>query len=436
MKRKFFKIKFGSLFIVCCLFILCGIYFGCDDGSDFSNGIFIDSPVQGLEYVTRTVSGITDKSGRFSYSNGETITFKIGGVVLGSAIAKPVMSPLDLVPGATSVTNDQVTNICRFLQTMDDDDNPENGILISEAVRDCIYNCMDNNTSLKFDMPIDEFETAVSDIVGVLTEKRSAGKRGLVSASSAQSHLASMLGINNPQEDEPGATGGVSVGDVSDIDNDGDGYTENQGDCNDNDASIYPGASEICGDGIDQDCNGSDLVCQTDPNDVDDDGDGYTENQGDCDDNNQLVYPGAPEQECDGIDQNCDGEDFCQQSDECIDNDGDGFYASENCGTAKDCNDNDASIYPGAPEQECDGIDQNCDGEDFCQQSDECIDNDGDGFYASENCGTAKDCNDNDASIYPGASEICGDNIDQDCNGSDLSCNQEGGDDVPPTPGN
>ena len=44
-------------------------------------------------------------------------------------------------------------------------------------------------------------------------------------------------------------------------DDDGDTYTEREGDCNDNDASIHPGAIEICGDGIDQDCNGSDLSC-------------------------------------------------------------------------------------------------------------------------------------------------------------------------------
>jgi len=48
-----------------------------------------------------------------------------------------------------------------------------------------------------------------------------------------------------------------------DVDNDGDGFTENQGDCNDNNATIYPGAEEICDDGIDQDCNGSD--CTTPP---------------------------------------------------------------------------------------------------------------------------------------------------------------------------
>jgi len=49
------------------------------------------------------------------------------------------------------------------------------------------------------------------------------------------------------------------------FDDDGDGYTENQGDCNDNNNSIYPGAIEICGDGIDQDCNGSDLSCGNPP---------------------------------------------------------------------------------------------------------------------------------------------------------------------------
>lgn len=84
-------------------------------------------------------------------------------------------------------------------------------------------------------------------------------------------------------------------------DADGDGYTvadlsasgcaeSADLDCNDADGDIHPGVNEICGDGIDQDCTGADLTCSGD--DSDDDGDGYTENQGDCDDTDTSIAPG------------------------------------------------------------------------------------------------------------------------------------------------
>ncbi|MBI5641100.1 MAG: SUMF1/EgtB/PvdO family nonheme iron enzyme [Nitrospirae bacterium] len=98
--------------------------------------------------------------------------------------------------------------------------------------------------------------------------------------------------------------------DPANIDDDVDGVTENQGDCNDGSNTIFPGATEICGDGIDQNCDGVDLACAPDPNDTDNDGDGFTESQGDCNDGSNTIFPGATEICGDGIDQDCSGADL------------------------------------------------------------------------------------------------------------------------------
>ncbi|PLX79310.1 MAG: hypothetical protein C0616_11675 [Desulfuromonas sp.] len=202
--------------------------------------------------------------------------------------------------------------------------------------------------------------------------------------------------------------------DPDDVDDDQDGVTENQGDCDDTDASIHPGATEICGDTIDQDCNGTDLECPLDPNGIDDDLDGMTENQGDCDDTDASIHPGAAEICGDTIDQDCDQFDTeCESDTNEIDDDGDGI--TENQG---DCDDTDISIYPGADEVCEDEIDQDCDGEDQdCDDPVIPVDGDGDGIARVHG-----DCNDQDNSIFPGAPETCGDGIDQDCNGSDQAC--------------
>jgi len=92
-------------------------------------GTFVDSPVQGLQYSTATLSGITDNQGRFNYKDGETVTFKIGNLFLGSAIGGNVVTPLTL-NGESDLNNIGVkaTNIARILQSLDE--NPSNSALI------------------------------------------------------------------------------------------------------------------------------------------------------------------------------------------------------------------------------------------------------------------------------------------------------------------
>ncbi len=98
----------------------------------------------------------------------------------------------------------------------------------------------------------------------------------------------------------------------------------------------------------------------------------------------------------------------------CTDADDDG-YAVEGgqCGPI-DCNDNDTSINPGAEEICGNRIDEDCD-----KQADDCIDcidRDLDGYGDGKDCIDA-DCNDNDTSINPGASEVCDNQMDDDCDG-------------------
>ena len=220
--------------------------------------------------------------------------------------------------------------------------------------------------------------------------------------------------------------------------------------------------SDADGDGVLEtaDCDDTDPTVQ-EPYDyfVDDDGDGYgvgastttcgelppgaASEAGDCDDDNADVYPYAPER-CDGIDQDCDGTIDENPEDGVsgyVDSDGDGFGDPGNsvytCGgetgivaNADDCDDGNRSVYPGA-EETCNRVDDDCDGttdEDVTTTYfvDADLDGYGDSEMTVEDCTlrigyseNGDDCDDTSASSYPGAPDEAGDGLDQDCDGDD-----------------
>ena len=152
---------------------------------------------------------------------------------------------------------------------------------------------------------------------------------------------------------------------------------------------------------------------------IDDDNDGYSENDGDCNDSNNAIYPDATEICDDGIDNDCDNQTDLADTDcsSCVDNDGDGYFAVSGCGSDVDCDDADADEHPGQLWYK----DEDNDGYSGGTTLTHC-ERPTDHKLASELMALTGDCDDYDGLIHPDAAEICGDGIDQDCNGSDLLC--------------
>lgn len=92
-------------------------------------GVFLDSAVQGLHYRTPTQQGDTNANGEFTYLQGETVTFSVGYIKLPAALARPVMTPLDLAV-TTNPADQRLVNMLVLLQSLDADGNPANGIAI------------------------------------------------------------------------------------------------------------------------------------------------------------------------------------------------------------------------------------------------------------------------------------------------------------------
>ncbi len=256
--------------------------------------------------------------------------------------------------------------------------------------------------------------------------------------------------------DKGAADGAATDSAALTLDADGDGFAGEE-DCDDDDASVSPGATEVC-DGIDNDCDGEVDEGVTDPFYADEDGDGYGDPDAvteacappagsvatgtDCDDGDDRVHPAASER-CDGVDNNCDGE-IDEEVTETwwADADGDGWgdpaAPTADCDPPDgfvdndgDCDDTQAATAPDLDEV-CDGIDNDCDGDvdepDALGAGTWYLDGDGDGYGDPATAQVAcdapahhvsddSDCADTDPAINPGAQEVCN-GVDDDCDRS------------------
>lgn len=150
-----------------------------------ASGVFRDSAVSGLEYQSGGQQGLTGRNGGFVYEVGKTVTFSVGGVVLGTATGKPVLTPVDLVPGGSADTP-TVQNIARFLMMLDADGNPENGIVISGEIRSAAAGWPE------MDFAAPGFASGL-EVVRIACRKADGGEHPVPLPAAAKAHLAKTL---------------------------------------------------------------------------------------------------------------------------------------------------------------------------------------------------------------------------------------------------
>jgi para-nitrobenzyl esterase len=139
---------------------------GGSTGPTTRTGTFVDSPVAGLNYTgSESAAGVTNDAGQFQYQDGETLTFSIGDLPLGSAEGAGQLTPLTITEGADTAEDDRVSNKLVLLQTLDQDGDLNNGIQITEAIGVLVS---ENAAGIDFDQPSDSFRTSLAPLMTAL----------------------------------------------------------------------------------------------------------------------------------------------------------------------------------------------------------------------------------------------------------------------------
>lgn len=167
---------------------------GCPDAVYCNNGVchgyYYDSLVSGLNYESRSEDGVThtgvtgedDDPGRFSYSEGDTVSFSLGDISLGQIVAKERVTPFDLVGieeraiGGCEVAGDlpedteafrRVVNLAVLFQTLDTNGDHTDGIEIRSEVA-----ALFEGSSFELDQPRTTFQVD-TELRAVLDEANS-----------------------------------------------------------------------------------------------------------------------------------------------------------------------------------------------------------------------------------------------------------------------
>ncbi|MCE0559246.1 hypothetical protein [Motilimonas sp. E26] len=140
-------------------------------------GIFLDSPVAGINYRTDTITaGVTNAQGEFEYIDGENVTFYLGDLIFPTAKASAQVTPADLGGGLATTTT---VNILQLLQSLDDNGNPDDGIAITDTSKSAFV-----GTGL--DISSENFDSSVSAILTSMNKT-------LVTEEAAKAHFSSTL---------------------------------------------------------------------------------------------------------------------------------------------------------------------------------------------------------------------------------------------------
>ena len=158
-----------------------------------SIGVFVDSEIENIKYRTKTLNGYTNADGEFKFLPGESVIFSIGSIDLPEVTASDIITPLDLAKKSTNQAN-ALDNLLVLLQSLDNDQDPRNGIKLTEQSKSLSTTGLDLN-----ELP-SNFSSNNSPLIALITAAK-VSKKGVptsnpVSLQSARDHFANLALAN------------------------------------------------------------------------------------------------------------------------------------------------------------------------------------------------------------------------------------------------